>query len=323
MKKNVIGYNRISEDSIELLNSHFNFTFFKDVDFSENKLFLKKLKEADGVIGMGFPGKGNILDMAPNLKIISNIGTGFDNLDLTEMKKRNVMGTNTPSILNNTTADFIFSLLLASARRIPEMNTFVKEGNWLGTLEKDTFGIDVHNKKLGIIGMGEIGRLIAKRAYYGFDMDILYYNRSRNKNYEKKYKAKYCELNTLLQESDFVCMMTPLTTETKHMINKRHFQLMKKSAIFINGSRGETIVEEDLVSALLNKEIKGAALDVYKNEPINNDNPLLKMNDVITTPHMGASTIETISRMSELAAKNMIKGLNGEEPPNLLTLQAY
>jgi len=303
---------------MKLLKTYFDFVFFKDINPKKNKLFLENLKVADGIIGMGFPGNSNMLNSAPNLKIISNIGTGYDNLDLIEMKKRKIMGTNTPNIPNNTTADFMFSLLLASARRITEMDRFVKAGKWINTLEKDTFGIDVFNKKLGIIGMGEIGSLIAKRAYLGFNMEILYHNRTRNMDSEKRYEAKYHSLDALLMKSDFVCMMAPLTTKTRHMINKKHFQLMKNTAIFINGSRGETIIEDDLIFALLNEEIMGAALDVYNNEPINSENPLLKMNNVITTPHTGASTTETILKMSKLATENIIKGLNGETPPNLL-----
>lgn len=318
MKKIVLGFNRVSDESVEELKKHFNFVFFKDIDPLTNQEFLDKLAQAEGIIGMGFPANSETLDLAPKLKIVSNIGTGYNNLDIAEMTKRDIMGTNTPGILDNTTADFIFSLILATARRIPEMDHFVKNGNWKYTLEKDTFGVDVYNKKIGIIGMGNIGSLIAKRAHCGFDMDVLYYNRSRNMEAEEKYNAKYCDLEILLKESDFVCIMTPLTKETENLIGKSEFKLMKKSAIFINGSRGGTVNEKDLIDALNNNEIRGAGVDVYSQEPVNPDNPLLGMNNVVTTPHMGASTEETIFAMSQLATKNIITGLEGKEPPNLI-----
>lgn len=308
----------MSDESVDELKKYFDFIFFKDINPKTNQEFLDKLKQAEGIIGMGFPVNKETLELAPKLKIVSNIGTGYNNMNLVEMRKSDVMGTNTPGILENTTADFIFALVLAVARRIPEMDTFVKKGHWKSTLKKDTFGMDVHHKKLGIIGMGKIGSLIAKRAFCGFDMDILYYNRSRNMDSEEKYNARYCDLETLLQESDFICMMVPLTEQTIHLIGKKEFQLMKKSAIFINGSRGETVNEEELIDVLNNKEIRGAGVDVYSKEPVNADNPLLEMRNVVTTPHMGASTEETISAMSSLATRNLIAGLEGAQPPNLI-----
>ena len=319
MKHLVIGYNRISDESINIIKEKYDFVFFfKDINPYENKEFLGALNRAEGVIGMGFPAESELLDMAPNLKVVCNIGTGYNNLDLEAMKKRSIMGTNTPGILDNTTADLVFSLVLSAARRIPEMNNFVKAGLWKETLEKDTFGKDVYGKKLGIIGMGKIGSLIAKRAHCGFDMEILYYNRSRNVEAEKKYQAKYCDLESLLGDSDYICMMTPLTPQTRNMIDIEAFRLMKSDAIFVNASRGETVNEKDLIKALESGLIKGAALDVFDKEPIAEDNPLLRMNNVVTTPHMGASTIETISRMSSLATENLMDALQGKTPKNIL-----
>ncbi len=251
------------------------------------------------------------------MKIVSNVSVGYNNLDLEELTKRGIMATNTPDILTDTVADTVFALLLSIARRIPELDYFVKSKQWNEAIESEHYGIDVHHKTLGIIGMGRIGQAIAQRANLGFSMNILYHSRTKKPEAEAKYNATYCNLDELLSLSDFVVLITPLTEETKGLIGRRAFQLMKKTAIFINGSRGKTIIEKDLIEALNNGEA-AAGLDVFEKEPVEHDNPLLKMKNVVTLPHIGSSTYETELKMSELAAKNLIAGLNGEKPPNLI-----
>src|SRR5699024_8178813 len=260
-----------------------------------------------------------LLDHAPNLKIVSNVSVGYNNLDVEELTKRGILATNTPGVLNDTVADTIFGILMAAARRIPELDQYVKSGNWQTAVAgPEYYGTDVHHKKLGIIGMGRIGQAIAKRAHLGFDMDILYYNRSRKPNVETVYFATYVSLEELLKESDYVLLITPLTKETEGLLGKEEFKLMKKSAIFINGSRGKTIVEKDLIDALQAGEIAAAGLDVFEVEPVEKDNLLLTMPNVVTLPHIGSSTIETETKMSELAVKNLTQGLNEEKPINLI-----
>src|SRR5699024_3017025 len=193
------------------------------------------------------------LEHAPKLEIISTISVGYNHLNVDLLTEKNIMATNTPGILDETVADVIFGLLIATARRIPELDQYVKEGQWQKTLSFEHYGVDVHRRKIGIIGMGRIGEEIARRAHFGFNMDVLYYNRSRKKEAEEKYKARYSSLNNLLEEADFVVLMTPLTKETEGLLSAEQFKLMKKSAIFINGSRGKTIVEKDLITALENK----------------------------------------------------------------------
>lgn len=318
MRKKVIGYNRTPKEVADQLKKDFDFTYFEDIDPKSDPAFLTALKEAHGIINLALKVDKELLGQAPNLEIVSNISTGYSNFDLDEMTKRNVMATNTPGVLEETTADAIFGILIAAARRISELDAFVKQGQWTGMLKEDSYGTDVHHKTLGMIGMGKIGGEIAKRAHFGFDMEILYHNRSRNAETEQKYQARYCDLVTLLKESDFVCLMTPLTAETKHLMGKREFQLMKPSAIFINGSRGQTVDEKALIHALEKKEILAAGLDVYQSEPLPADHPFLKMKNVVTTPHIGSSTAETELKMAQLAAENLIKGLKGECPPNLV-----
>lgn len=259
-----------------------------------------------------------LLDQAPQLKVVSNISVGYDNLDLQALSQRRILATNTPEILNETVADTVMGLMLSTARRIPELDHWVKTGQWKSNLESQWFGVDVHHKVLGIIGLGGIGAAVAQRAHLGFGMDILYHNRSRNIVAEQKYGATYCSMDDLLVKSDFVCLMTPHTPETEKMMGKREFEMMKNSAIFINCSRGKTVDEEALIHALQAGEIAGAGLDVFTMEPIEMDNPLLYMKNVVTTPHIGSATHETRFKMAMLAAENLVSGLMGEIPPNLI-----
>ncbi|MDY0406801.1 D-glycerate dehydrogenase [Virgibacillus sp. 179-BFC.A HS] len=258
-----------------------------------------------------------MLDRAPKLRIVSNISAGYDNLDIKELTSRGIMATNTPDVLTDTTADAIFGLLLATARRIPELDAYVKAGQWTAKLPDERFGVDVHHKTLGIIGMGRIGKAIAERAHFGFK-NVLYHNRTRNSDTEKELEATYVSLDDLLQQSDFVCLMAPLTDETIGLMGKREFDLMKETAVFINGARGSMVVEADLIHALQNKTIRAAGLDVYQNEPLPLDSPLLQLENVVTMPHYGSATQETRYKMAELAVDNLIKGIHRQAPPSLI-----
>jgi len=319
MKKKIIAYNRVEKPVLESLQKKYDVDFFKDVNTKSDPEFLKCLEEAEGIIGLELNVDQDLLERAPNLQIISNVSVGYNNLDLEQLEKKGVMATNTPEVLTDTVADTIFGLLIATARRIPELDQLVKAGNWKEeAVGSEHFGTDVHHKTLGIIGMGRIGKALAQRAHFGFDMDILYHSRRQKPDAEKNYAADYRDLDTLLQESDYVCLITPLTPETEALMGEREFRLMKTSAIFINGSRGKTVDEPALIQALQNREIAAAGLDVFATEPVEADNPLLTMKNVITTPHIGSSTRETELKMSELAAYNLEKGLLGETPPNLI-----
>ncbi len=229
------------------------------------------------------------------------------------------MATNTPTVLDETVADTIFGLILSTARRIPEMDRNVKKGKWItSNIDEEWFGVNVHHKTLGIIGLGGIGSSLAKRGHFGFDMKILYHNRSRNEEAEELYNATYCSMDELLQESDFVCVMVPLSKQTEKLIGKREFSLMKKSSIFINASRGKVVDEQALIEALQQKEILAAGLDVFTQEPVSFDNPLLSMDNVVTLPHIGSATKETRLKMQLLAAENVVEGLMNGIPKNLI-----
>ncbi|WP_026699663.1 2-hydroxyacid dehydrogenase [Salibacterium aidingense] len=318
MKQKVIAYGRVREEAQEQLRAKYDLHVFSGEEDLNDKAFTEALAEADGIIGLGMQVDADFLAHAPKLKGISNVSVGYDNLDLEELTKRGIAATNTPGVLNDTTADAIFGLLLATARRIPELDRYVKVGNWKSGLSDSKFGIDVHHRKLGIIGMGRIGEAIAKRGYGGFDMEILYHNRSRKPEVEEKYEAAYRELDDLLQEADYVCLMTPLTPDTRHLMGREQFKRMKEDAIFVNGSRGETVDEDALVEALQQGEILAAGLDVFQEEPVPADHPLLQLENTVTTPHIGSATGATEDKMSLLASQNLDAVLQGRRPPNLL-----
>lgn len=280
---------------------------------------LKVIKEADGLLTSGVRRiDKELLDQAPHLRVVSNISVGYNNYDLKEMKARHVLGTHTPYVLDDTVADLVFALILASARRISELDHFVKAGHWQKGMDETFFGLDVHHKILGIIGMGRIGRVIGQRAVNGFNMKLLYHNRSRNMEVEQSLGAQYCTLDYLLEQSDFVVLMTPLTPETRDLIGLREFNLMKPTSFFINASRGETVDEQALIEVLKQGKIRGAGLDVFRKEPIDPQNPLLQFLNVITVPHIGSSTAPIRDAMAMRAAQNLVKALQREEPFDLV-----
>lgn len=258
-----------------------------------------------------------LLKHAPNLKVVSNVSVGYNNFDIEAMRKHNVIGTNTPNVLDETVADLAFALILSTARRIVELDRYVKDGKWNNeTTYKETWGTDVNGATLGIVGMGRIGEAIARRAKFGFEMDVLYHNRSRKIEAEEKYGASYRSLDDLLKEADFILLMIPLTDETYRLIGEREFKMMKDSAIFINVSRGQTVDEQALVNALQTGEIQAAGVDVFEKEPTNPDNPLLQLSNVVTVPHIGSATAKTETAMAMRAAENLVAVLTGNEPKN-------
>lgn len=323
MRKKIIVLNRLEDVVLKKLEQQFDVVVFPSLQNPNDPEFLNALKDASGIIGIGFQVEQSLLDKAPKLEIISTISVGYNHLSVDLLTENNIMATNTPGILDETVADVIFGLLIATARRIPELDSYVKSGKWTKPLTVEHYGVDVHRRTIGIIGMGRIGQEIAKRANLGFNMDVLYYNRSRKPEAEEAFGAIFSTLDDLLQKSDFVVLMTPLTKETEGLLGAEQFKQMKESAIFINGSRGKTIVEADLITALQNKEIAAAGLDVFEQEPVDPDNPLLSMSNVVTLPHIGSSTYDTELAMSQLAADNLIAGLQGDKPPTLLNQSVW
>lgn len=314
MKPKVIVYRKTYDQVLELLREQCEVIYFESVDSSNQTAFYDHLKDAHALFGAGMKVDKDLLDKAPNLKVVSNVSVGYDNLDLAELRVRDILATNTKGSLDETVADTMFGLMLTVARRISELDQFVKKGEWKANIPEELFGVDVHHKTIGIIGMGGIGSAIAKRAYHGFGMKVIYHNRSRNSDAEELYKAEYQTLEDLLKEADFVCNMAPLTAQTEKLIGEREFGLMKKSGIFVNGSRGAVVDEEALYRALKEKHILAAGIDVYQVEPIHAEHPLLTLPNLVTLPHIGSATAETRLAMGLLAAESLLEGLNGGVP---------
>lgn len=283
----------------------------------------KHLPKANALIGSGLKINAELLDRAPNLRIVSNYSVGYDNFDIPELTRRGIMATNTPDVLTETTADLIFGLMMATARRLPQLDRLVKEGKWTESIGKELYGTDLYGKTVGMIGLGRIGSAIARRAKFGFNMPILYHNRSRSEQAEAELAAQYCSLDDLLMRSDYVCLMTPLSPETEKLMGAREFGLMKETAIFINGSRGGTVDEQALIHALETKQIAAAGLDVYVKEPLPNTSPLIHMDQVVTLPHAGSATVATRLAMEKLAADNLIAGITGKLPPSLINQEVW
>ncbi|EOS55463.1 2-hydroxyacid dehydrogenase [Paenibacillus barengoltzii] len=279
---------------------------------------LASLSDVEGLLTADRSINQELLDHAPKLKVVSNISVGYNNFDLEAMKARGVLGTNTSAVLNDTVADLILALMLDVARRVSELDRYVKAGKWKRGDGQNLFGLDVHHKKLGIIGMGEIGEAVAHRGQFGFGMQVLYHNRSRKPEAEARLGATYCTLDELLKEADFIVLITPLTPETRKLIGAREFALMKPTAVFVNASRGATVDEQALTAALQNRQIYGAGLDVFEKEPIDPDHPLLKLPNVVTLPHIGSATDQTRRQMAMRAAENLVAALEGRTPPSLV-----
>ena len=254
-----------------------------------------------------------VMDAAGDgLKVIANMAVGYDNIDVEAATERGVVVTNTPEVLNETTADTAFMLLLAAARRLGEAERLLRSGGWDAWGPKQLTGPDVWGKRLGVVGFGRIGQALARRTR-GFDMDLVYHDQYRNEGAERELGARYLELEELLRTSDFVSIHTPLTPETTHLIGADELERMKPEAVLVNTSRGPVVDESALADALVEGRIFAAGLDVYEEEPEVHPK-LLELENVVLAPHIGSASIETRDKMAALAAENLAAVLRGEEP---------
>ena len=278
---------------------------------------LRRVKEKEGLVCLLTEAVNEeLLRNAPKLRIASNVAVGFDNLDVAACTRRNVVATNTPGVLDETTADFAWTLMMAVARRIGEGEALARSGRWTGWDLDQLVGTDVWGKTLGVVGFGRIGRAMARRAS-GFQMKVIYYDQVRvAEEVEKALHAEYRDLNSLLAEADFVSVHVPLLPETRGMFSGPKFHRMKPTAFFINTSRGAVVEENGLVAALEAGKIAGAALDVYENEPF--ILPGLKRANVVLAPHIASASLETRTKMACIAAENVTALFRGQAPPNML-----
>ncbi len=315
-KKAIIAY-PISDEIRNYVKDHCELIDFDLTNPNRYEELKSKIREAQGIIVLATPIDRDLLNSAPNLKVVSNITVGYNNYDIEAMKERGVIGTHSPGILDKTVADHILALILTVGRRINEQNDFIKSGKWNGMENSNLFSKDISGSQLGIIGMGRIGEEVAKRAK-GFSMDVKYFNRNRKREVEESMGIGYLKMEDLLKTSDFIVISTPLTDETYHLIGQEEFSLMKEDAIFINTSRGPVVDEKALIKALENKEIAGAGLDVFEKEPLEKDNPLLLMDNVVLTPHLAGGTKKTMDALAWNAARSMVESLQGKRVDSII-----
>jgi gluconate 2-dehydrogenase len=313
--KKIVAWKSLPEDVLAYLQQRAQVV---QVDPSQHDTFVAELRDADGGIGASVMITPAMLEGASRLKALSTISVGYDQFDVDDLTRRGIVLAHTPDVLTESTADTVFSLILASARRVVELADWVKAGQWRASIGPAQFGLDVQGKTIGIVGLGRIGGAVARRAALGFNMKVLYTNRSANPQAEQGYGARRVELAELLAQSDFVCLQVPLTPQTRHLIGAAELRAMKKSAILINASRGATVDEPALIEALRNGTIHGAGLDVFDTEPLPADSPLLSMPNVVALPHIGSATHETRHAMALNAAENLVAALDGTLTTNIV-----
>uniref|UniRef100_A0A7C2B0B0 D-glycerate dehydrogenase n=1 Tax=Pseudomonas graminis TaxID=158627 RepID=A0A7C2B0B0_9PSED len=322
MKKTVLAFSRVSPEMAERLQQDFNVIIPDPKKGDLNAQFNEALPHSHGMIGAGRKLGREQLENAKQLEVVSSISVGYDNYDVAYLTERGIMLTNTPDVLTESTADLGFSLIMSSARRVSELDAYTKAGHWKRSIEAPHFGTDVYGKTLGIVGMGNIGAAVARRGRLGFNMPILYSGNSRKTALEQELGAQFRTLDQLLAESDFVCLVVPLSEKTTHLISTRELSLMKKSAILVNIARGPIVDEPALIKALQDGTIRGAGLDVYEKEPLS-ESPLFALSNAVTLPHIGSATDETRQAMADRAYANLRAALLGEKPQDLVNAQVW
>ncbi|WP_033049656.1 NAD(P)-dependent oxidoreductase [Pseudomonas sp. GM21] len=323
MKKQVVLYKKLSPLLMARLHEHTEVKLIDNLNPEGLAQLREALPRAHGLLGASLKLDAGLLELAPNLEAIASVSVGVDNYDIDYLTERRILLSNTPDVLTETTADTGFALILATARRVVELANMVRNGQWKRNIGPVHFGTDVHGKTLGIIGMGRIGEALAQRGHFGFGMPVIYHSHAPKPAVEQRFKAQYRSLTELLQQADFICLTLPLTAETEGLIGAEEFALMRPQSIFINISRGKVVDEAALIQALRSGQIRGAGLDVFEREPLNTDSPLLTLNNVVATPHMGSATHETREAMAACAVDNLLMALAGERPKNLVNTGAW
>ncbi|MBI2312317.1 MAG: D-glycerate dehydrogenase [Betaproteobacteria bacterium] len=322
MKPKVLVTREVFDDVLDFLGQHFEVTANQEDRLLDAETLARQLAGKDGAVTtLTERIDQNLLSRCAKLKAVCNIAVGYNNIDVPACSTRGVMATNTPGVLDETTADFAWTLLLATARRLTEAEAWLRAGKWERWQLKQFLGRDVHHATLGIIGMGRIGQAVARRAR-GFDMNVLYYNRRRvAAEIEAACHATYAAKDELLARSDFVVLQVPYSPETHHLIGAAELKKMKPTAVLINVARGGVVDDAALVQALKDGTIAAAGLDVYENEPRLHPG-FLELKNVVLAPHIASSSEATRHGMAMLAAKNLVAALTTGNPPNLLNPEA-
>jgi len=277
----------------------------------------RRAADCDGLIAIGDKITDALLDAAPKLRVVANNSVGYDNLDLAAMTRHGVMGTHTPGVLTDTTADLAFALMMGAARRLGEADRYVRGGHFKVWSVDLLLGVDIHHATLGLLGFGRIGRGMARRAT-GFDMRVIYFDEQRaSPEVEKEYGVECVSKEDVFRQADFLSIHVPLMPSTRHLVGAPELAMMKRTAILVNSSRGPVVHEAALAEALKNGVIAGAGLDVFEFEP-NVDPILMELPNVFMAPHIGSATRATRTAMAMLAVENCLAALDGKTPPNLL-----
>jgi gluconate 2-dehydrogenase len=315
--KKVVVFSQIDQNVLVRLQQNYQVVVLNPKLGEINEQIRTEVVDADAMIGAGRLLNASNLAPAQKLKIISTVSVGYDNYDVDYLNQRKIWLANTPHVLTETTADLAFSLLLSAARKIPQLDAWTKQGQWKRTVSTEQFGVDVFGKTLGIIGLGHIGAAIARRGFYGFNMNILYHNRREKIEVAQAFNADYRSLDQLLQQSDFIVVAVDLNHESQALIGEAQFDLMQKHAVFINIARGSVVDENALIDALQQNKIFAAGLDVYAKEPLQSS-ALFELANVVTAPHIGSATAETRKKMVDLAYQNLIDALEDRTPRYLV-----
>ena len=316
MKEKILLTRTIHDFALKELKKKFQVEIHKGKIPISQKILKSKIKEVDGLICFPYDKiDKETIQLAKKLKVISTYSVGYDHIDTQFAKENKIRVGYTPEVLTDATANMAFALLLDALRRISEGDRIIRKGQWKQIYGAyDYVGLDLHGKTLGIMGLGRIGKTLAKRAK-AFDMKIIYHNREKiSKTEEEKIGVKYTTFDKLISQSDIISIHVPHTKETNQIFNMKIFRKMKNTAFLINTSRGKVVNEKDLAIALKEKIIAGAGLDVFETEPINKNHPFLKLENIVLAPHVGSSTKETRSKMSEITIKNLILGIRGKKP---------
>ncbi|AYA04465.1 D-glycerate dehydrogenase [Acinetobacter sp. WCHAc010034] len=313
MKKKVVVFSQIDSEILTRLQQRYHVVQVHPKLGDVNQQILAQSQDADGMIGAGRVLNESNLKHAEKLKVISSVSVGYDNYDLSYLNQRKILLTHTPHVLTETTADLAFALLMSAARKVPSLERWTKQGQWARTAGPEQFGQDIFGKTLGIIGLGYIGAAVARRGFYGFNMNVLYHNRREKPEAAEQFKAQFCALDDLLRRSDFVVIAVDLNAASKSLIGARELELMQAHAVFVNISRGSVVDEQALIEALKNKTIFAAGLDVYEKEPLQ-ASELFALDNAVTLPHVGSATVQTRRRMAELAYQNLLDALEGGAP---------
>ncbi|MEN2974476.1 MAG: glyoxylate reductase [Candidatus Caldarchaeales archaeon] len=309
---------RIPEVGLSILREYCEVVYRDELAPPSKEELLNNIKDVDAIFcTLNEKIDKQVLDSSPKLRVVGTMSVGVDHIDIDYATSKGVYIIHTPGVLTETTADLAFALILSVARRVVESDRIVREGKWkIAWAPTMMLGYDVHGKKLGIIGLGRIGAAVAKRAK-GFGMEIYYYDKIRREDLERDMGIVFKNLDDILRESDFISIHVPLTEETRYLIGERELKMMKPTAILINTSRGPVVNEKALVKALREGWIAGAGLDVFEEEPLPYNSPLIELPNVVLTPHIGSATIDTRNKMAAYAADGIIRVLRGELPDNL------